>query len=98
MGRRVLSGRSDALTLIVGVQLLRRKVGVTDLRQWAIPVPSCESWRSRSLRWLLRLRGTPLRSGRSMDRRRLVGLRMDVLRNRGTALVGHAGCSLSILQ
>lgn len=50
------------------------------------------------MRRLLGLRCAPLRSGRSMYRGRLVGLRVHVLRYRSIALVRGASRRLSILQ
>jgi hypothetical protein len=47
---------------------------------------------------LLRLRSTPLRSSRSVNRSRLVSLRVDILGNWGVALVGGACRSLTVLQ
>lgn len=49
------------------------------------------------MRRLRRLR-TPLRSSRSVNRRRLVSLRMNVLRNGSVALVGSAGRTLAVLK
>lgn len=44
------------------------------------------------------MRCAPLRRSRSMNRRRLVGLWVDVLGNGSVSLVGSAGRGLAILQ
>lgn len=50
------------------------------------------------MRGLLWLRGAPLRSSRSVDGGGLISLRVHVLWNRGTALVGYTSGCLAILE
>jgi len=50
------------------------------------------------LRGLLWLRGAPLRSSRSVDGGGLISLRVHVLWDRGTALVGYTSGCLAILE
>jgi hypothetical protein len=86
----MLSGRTNAIALLVGIQLLGRQSRVTDLSQRSVPSTAAKSWRCRTLRWLLGLRSAPLGSSWSVDRSRLVGLRMDVARHWCSAV--RSGC------
>ena len=92
-----MSRRTDSLALLIWVQLLRWEARLTDLSEWSVP-PRRKGWGGRTLRRLLRLRSTPLWSSRSVDRRRLIGLGMYVLRDGGIALVRSTCRCLPVLQ
>jgi hypothetical protein len=89
---------TTAIALIIRVKLLRGQAWVSNLSQWSVPLWTSQRRRCRALGRLLRLRSSPLWGDRSMNRSRLVSLRMNVLWNWDAALVRYTSRRLSILE